>query len=196
MPSPDAPTIAPTKSELQNILKQKYQINKNISRVLTLQECKQLLNLHSVIEDRSLKKLLLAYHHKNSELSKNNATLGRQRVAERKLAQLQQQYLELERRNNHAEAEQQLDREVQRLRAQIDNLTTNNQQLNERVKRLDTDNQQLIKVNHELMQDNKLLKNYVDALRLRLSREFRLILNLENSEIKLALAKLYKSMLG
>ena len=70
------------------------------------------------------------------------------------------------------------------------------EQLSKQAKEIETDNKSLTKVNGELKQDNKRLKNIVDAIRLRLAQEMKGILKYEDSELRQAIAKLFKSTQG
>jgi DNA repair exonuclease SbcCD ATPase subunit len=205
-----SPTASPpslvesTKAEVQEVLKDQYKINKNISQTLTAEECRQLLELLSN-GNTGLEKLLTAYAGKNFDLGKNNAFYGRQRaLAEKKAEELQQEYQELQNQIKAIEAnkdvlvgrKQRLENETSELEQQISELQAENQLLATRVKNLDADQIQLAKVNHELKKDNKRLKNLVDAIRLNLSRNVKGILGKEDGELRKALAKLYKSILG
>ncbi len=65
--------------------------------------------------------------------------------------------------------------------------------VNEQLKK---DNSELIRINHQLKKDNKDLKNLVDAIKLRLAIDVKSLLRYEDSEIRKALVKLFKSTLG
>jgi hypothetical protein len=69
-----------TKAELQNALKERFGINKNISQPLTKEDCQRLLDL--LAREPSAAKLVGSYAEKNSQLGRNNATYGgaRERV--------------------------------------------------------------------------------------------------------------------
>jgi chromosome segregation ATPase len=204
-PAAPPPSLAEsTKAAVQEVLKDKYQINKNISQNLTAEECRQLLVLLSN-GNTGLEKLLTAYAGKNFDLGKNNAFYGRQRAsAEKKVEELQQEYQELQNRIKAIEdkkvvlvgRKQLLENETSELEQQISKLQADNQSLTTKVEKLDADKILLTKVNHELKKDNKQLKNLVDAIRLNLSRNVKGILGKEDGELRKALAKLYKSILG
>jgi regulator of replication initiation timing len=189
--------IKNSKSELQTILKDKYKINKNISEELTADECRQLLSMLSQ-GNVSLEKILAAYADKNSALGKNNALYGRQRSsAEKKAIQLQQEYKELQQNISQlGNRKTAVSSEQQRLVEQVKTLEEQKLQLSSKIKQLDSSNNELVKVNHELKKDNKHLKNLVDSIRLKLSKDLKDILIIDNSEIKKALTKLFQSTLG
>jgi chromosome segregation ATPase len=186
-----------SKNELQTMLKDKYKINKNISGDLTADECRQLVSMLSQ-GNIGLEKLLAAYADKNGSLSKNNAFYGRQRSSsEKKAVQLQQECEELQATISRlGDKKTTLSSEYQQLVQQIETLEGQKFQLSSKVQQLDSSNHELTKVNHELKQDNKRLKNLVDAIRLNLSKSVKGILRSDDSEIKRALAKFYKSLLG
>jgi septal ring factor EnvC (AmiA/AmiB activator) len=201
---PSSTLVDYSKSELQTILKNKYKINKNISGDLTEDECRQVLSIlargHIGFE-----KLLSTYADKNGNLSKNNAFYGRQRsVAEKKSTQLQQECDELQKtiaemehkKSQLSDRKTILSLEHQNLEKQVRKLEAENLQFSSQISQLDSANHKLAKVNHELKQDNKRLKNLVDAIRLNLSKSIKGILGNDENEIKMALAKLYKSLLG
>jgi hypothetical protein len=70
------------------------------------------------------------------------------------------------------------------------------EQLSQQVKDLETNSRLLTKVNDELKQDNKRLKNIVDAIRLRIAQDMKGILKYEDSELRQAIMKLFKSTQG
>lgn len=194
---PSSTLIDASKNELQTMLKDKYKINKNISGDLTADECWQLANMLSQ-GNIGLEKLLASYSGKNGSLSKNNAFYGRQRSsAEKKAVQLQKECEELQITiSKLGDLKIALSSEYQQLMEQIKTLEGQKIQLSSKVDHLDSSNHELTKVNHELKQDNKRLKNLVDAIRLNLSRSVKGILSSDDSEIKKALARFYKSLLG
>lgn len=65
--------------------------------------------------------------------------------------------------------------------------------LNQQLKK---DKTELSQVNEELKKDNKDLKNILDAIKLRLAIDLKNLLRYEDSEIRKALIKWYKSTLG
>ncbi len=83
----------------------------------------------------------------------------------------------------------QLQQQVQQHKDRADGLA-------KQVEELNTNNQLFIKVNAELKQDNKYLKNLVDAIRLQIVKETRGLLNYQDSELRQAVMKLYKLTRG
>lgn len=83
--------------------------------------------------------------------------------------------------------------ELSRVKEQIEKDKAELSKVNEK---LEEDKIELSKVNEELKKDNKDLKNYVDAIKLRLAIDVNNFLRLEDSEIRKALIKWYKSILG
>jgi regulator of replication initiation timing len=75
-------------------------------------------------------------------------------------------------------------------------LQARSQNLEGQVKHLSSEKKELVQANHELQKDNKRLKNIVDAIRLKFSKDVNQLLQYEDSEIRKALVKLYKSTLG
>ncbi len=197
MAMPPHPMINASKNDIQTMLKEKHNINKNISEDLTEDECRQLVSMLSQ-GNLGLEKLLASYAEKNGTLGKNNAFYGRQRSsAEKKAIQLQQECDELQITIAQlGDRKANLSSEHQELVQQIETLEGQNFQLSAKVKNLNSSNHELTEVNHELKKDNKRLKNLVDAIRLNLSKNFKSILGSDDSEIRKALAKLYKSLLG
>jgi chromosome segregation ATPase len=238
-----------SKDELQNLLKNRYGINKNISQALTLVECQRLLTLLDA--EPSAIKLVESFIGKNAWLGNNNRQLGHKRGrAEDRLEKVQAEYttlkasiqeietsnqgliarkqqleqeaaqrmqqleqskarlaqqqrqLEQEARSlaqSKTQLEQQklrLEKESQVLEAEVKALTDRSSRLEGQVTALSSANQELKEVNHELKKDNKRLKNIVDAIRLKFSQEAQQMLKTEDSEIRKAIVRLYKSMLG
>jgi DNA repair exonuclease SbcCD ATPase subunit len=201
--SPPSPTKS-SKAALQIALVDKYKINKNISKDLTGEECRQLLELLAK-GSIGLEKLLTAYAEKNDELGKNNRALGcGRKAAENKANKLQQEYQELQSKieqikkdkANPVNLKQQTEKERRALEEQISGLTSENQQLADTVKEIDTEKEKLIAHNDELKKDNKRLKNLVDAIRLTLSLDVKDLLKKEDGELRKSIAKLYNSILG
>ena len=64
------------------------------------------------------------------------------------------------------------------------------------VKELEVDNRSLIKVNAELKKDNKSLKNIVDSIRLQIAKDMKGILKNQDSDLRQAILKLFKSTQG
>lgn len=193
----------PTKSALQDTLKAKYGINKNITQSLSAVECEELLTL--LQSQPSAIKLVESFINKNEELSRNNRNFGKQRSqAQQKLQSLQveheqlaQTIQELEDSNiSLTEHRKRLVQEQQALEAQIQQLDDNNKSLSSKVQNLTTQNDELIDANEQLKKDNKDLKNIVDQIRLRLARDTRMLLEYEDSEIRKALIRLFRWTLG
>jgi chromosome segregation ATPase len=185
-----------TKDELQEALKAKFGINKNISQPLSRADCEQLFNL--LEREPSASKLVTAFAQKNGDLAVNNRTLGQRRsIAERRYEKLTVEYQELEAAVQNLEQsttvleqrKRQLEAEQQRLQADVQSLAATNQRLDQKVEELSTANDQLKK-------DNKDLKNIVDAIRLRLARDTQELLRYEDSEIRRALIRLFRWTLG
>lgn len=192
-----------SKSDLQNALKEKYGINKNISQSLSAEDCEKLLFfLH---DQPSAVKLVQSFISKNSELSNNNRYYGQERgKAERRLAGLQTEYQQLE--NSISDLEKineelgnrkgSLTNEQQELESEIQRLSSDNQSLSQKVQILTTQNDELVDANEKLKKDNKDLKNIVDQIKLRLTRDTKMLLQYEDSEIRKALIRLFRWTLG
>jgi uncharacterized protein (DUF3084 family) len=199
----DTSTTDNSKADLQTALKNRYGINKNISQVLTQSECQHLLTL--LDSDSKAVKLIESLVDKNSDLGNRNRQFGREREqAKQRLAQakaeydtLQAEIAQIEDSNQTlGQRKRQLEQETTTLQAQVDRLTARSQQLEGQVKTLNSENRELVNVNDELKQDNRRLKNLLDAIRLKFSQEMRQVLKTEDSEIRKAIVKLYKSILG
>lgn len=159
-----------SKSELQNVLKEKYGINKNISQPLSVDECERLVFL--LEREPSASRLIESFAEKNASLGHNNRDLGgRRNRAESKLEALKEQ-LESALPSNR---EKQLEQEKKELEAKIWGLTSQNQEL--------------LKVNDDLKKDNKALKTYVDAIRLNLLTGVKQFMPLSDSEFRKAILK-------
>ncbi|MDM9379822.1 hypothetical protein QUB80_03810 [Chlorogloeopsis sp. ULAP01] len=192
-----------SKDELQNSLKEKYGINKNISQSLAKEECERLLDVLN--HEPSTVKLIESFAQKNSNLGKNNAYFSRMRSqAEKKLESLQKEHQDLEKsiktlEDSKQELEnkkKQLENERIELEADIKSLSLENNSLASKVQNLTSQNDELIDANEQLKKDNKDLKNIVDQIRLRLARDTKLLLKYEDSEIKKALIRLFSWTLG
>jgi hypothetical protein len=83
--------------------------------------------------------------------------------------------------------------ELSRVKEQIEKDKAELSKVNEKLKK---DKAELSKVNEELKKDNKDLKNYIDAIKLSIAIDVKNLLRLEDSEIRKALIKWYKSILG
>jgi chromosome segregation ATPase len=91
---------------------------------------------------------------------------------------------------------QNLTQETAQLEAEIKALTARSQALEVQVGQLKSEKQELVVVNDDLKKDNKRLKNIVDMIRLKFSKDVDQLLRYEDSEIRKALIKMYKSTLG
>jgi uncharacterized coiled-coil DUF342 family protein len=90
----------------------------------------------------------------------------------------------------------QLEADRQALSTEIDQITTQNKTLTEKVGKLNVLTDELTDANDQLKKENKALKNLVDAIRLRLAKDVKQLLNYDDSEIRKALVKVFKSTLG
>ena len=192
-----------SKSELQSQLKALHNINKNISDSLSRDECADLIEQLSL--GTSLNKLVEAYAEKNAALGKNNATIGGDRSrAKKKLETLQAEYAALEASIDTLEStnqaltsrKQQLETDRLILSAEVERITVENTALETQVTNLNLFADKLTDVNDELKKENKTLKNLIDAIRLQLARDVKNLLRYEDSEIRKALVKVFKSTLG
>jgi len=199
-----------SKNEFQNALKEKFGINKNISQLLSKEECEKLLAL--LYSEPSAAKLVEFYADKNSSLGRNNANFAKARnQAERKFEALQVEYLQLEksivsieeanttleRRKELLEEEQRkLEAEVQSLYFKNQSLSSNIQTLTTKNDELNVKNDELIVANTQLKKENKDLKNIVDQIKLRLARDTKELLQYEDSEIRKAVIRLFRWTLG
>ena len=193
----------PSKNQLQDLLKEKYNINKNITQSLSPEDCEQLLLL--LKNYPTAERLVEAFIGKNNELSQNNRYYGQQRSqAEKKLKRLQAEHQQLQKSIEELEQangslgdrKQVLSAEQAALQQQIEKLTAQNQSLSSKVQTLTTHNDELVEANTQLKKDNKELKNVVDQIRLRLARDTKLLLQYEDSEIRKALIRLFSWTLG
>lgn len=192
-----------SKSELQTILKEKYGINENISQDLNREECERLLALLG--KDQSVVKLVGSFSQKNSSLWQNNANYGRMRSrAENKLESLKAEYRELEQSIETLEISKTeletrkrlLEQEREMLEAEARKLGSENAALASKVGVLTSRNDELFDANEQLKKDNKDLKNIVDAIKFRLARDTKTLLQYEDNEIRKALIRLFRWTLG
>ncbi len=192
-----------TKDELQNALKEKFSINKNISQPLSKEECERLLDL--LYNEPSATKLVSSYADKNSSLGRNNATYGRARSqAEHKFEVLQAEHLKLEKSIEFIEQaktilenkKRLLEEEQKKLEAEVQGLSSKNKSLASKVQTLTTQNDELTVANTQLKKDNKDLKNIVDQIKLRLAKDTKMLLQYEDSEIRKAVIRLFRWTLG
>lgn len=192
-----------SKTDLQDILKDQYGINKNITQSLSQDECDQLLELLN--NTSSVDKLVAAFVQKNNELSVNNRTFGQQRSnAQKRLERLVKDYQKLEdaiakqeeKNKSLAQQERKLGEEEAELQQKINELNQKNQSLALKVQTLTTRNDELVGVNDQLKRENKDLKNIVDQIRLRLARDVDELLRYEDSELRKAMIRLFRWTLG
>ncbi|MEE3718220.1 hypothetical protein V2H45_15890 [Tumidithrix elongata RA019] len=71
-----------------------------------------------------------------------------------------------------------------------------NKELEIKAKTLVSANKELIEVNDQLKKDNKDLKNIVDRIKLQIALDVKKLMHYEDSEIRKALAKWFKSIQG
>ncbi|MBD1862486.1 MULTISPECIES: hypothetical protein [Trichocoleus] len=192
-----------SKDELQSNLKEKFDINKNISQALTKEECERLFEL--LCNEPTAVKLVGSYAEKNSSLGHNNASYARARnQVQRKFEVLQAEHLQLEKSIESIEAAKAtlenkkriLEEEQKQLEAEVQGLSLTNQSLNFDVQTLTNQNDELIVANTQLKKENKDLKNIVDQIRLRLARDTKMLLQYEDSEVKKAVIRLFRWTLG
>ncbi|MCU0565374.1 MAG: hypothetical protein MUF49_02110 [Oculatellaceae cyanobacterium Prado106] len=178
-----------SKGELQNLLKEQYGVNKNISQDLTAEEC---LNLLQVLgQEPSAVKLVEAFSQKNASLGYKNSFFSRMRNnAEKKLEATKAEYRQLEASIQDIEASKQA------LMARKEQLEQETASLASEVKTLSDRNTELVNVNDQLKKDNKQLKNIVDAIRLRLAHDTNELLKYEDNELQKALIRLFRWTLG
>ncbi|WP_138500048.1 hypothetical protein [Nostoc sp. PA-18-2419] len=78
----------------------------------------------------------------------------------------------------------------------IKSLTDTNRVLEMKMNKITAQNKELIQVNEQLKKDNKVLKNLIDEIRLKLAINTKKLLQYEDSEIRQALIIMFKSTLG
>jgi predicted nucleic acid-binding Zn-ribbon protein len=193
------------KAELQNILKERYGINKNISKPLSVVECQQLITLLS--SETGVAKVIESFIDKNEELANTSRKLGKRNVKLAKEIEVEQEKatvlqnelklarMELQNRQggvspipNPSEASS--------IDNQVPILTDRLKMLEREMNTLASDNKKLVEVNDELKKDNNEMKNIVDAIRLRFSLEVEQVLKSDNNGIRKAIIQMYKSVLG
>ena len=193
----------PSKAELQAILKDEYDINKNITQSLSLEDCERWL--HFLRQDASAKKLVDAFVRKNEELSKNNRQFGqRRRQAEDHAAKLKAQNEKLQKSIAVQESSHELletsklppNQDYQDLKRDMEKLHMENQRLSQQLQGLTARNDELTEANSILKKDNKELKNVVDQIRLQLAKNTKELLQYEDSEIRKALVRVFRWTLG
>ena len=193
----------PSKKDLQNTLKEKYGVNKNITQPLSTEDCEQLLLL--LHDQPSAVRLVESFITKNVDLGNRNRQFGQERSsAQKKLSALQAEYQQLEKSISALEATNRklgdrrgkLSQEQTELEAEVEKLSSQNQFLSKKVQTLTTHNDELVDANEKLKKDNKDLKNIVDQIRLRLARDTKMLLEYEDSEIRKALIRLFRWTLG
>jgi regulator of replication initiation timing len=200
------------KAELQDILKERYGINKNISQPLSPLECQQLITLLS--SETGVAKVVESFIDKNKELTTKNQQLGKRVVKAEKGVAVEKGKVEFEQeRVEVLKNELKLARmELQNRQGGVNPIQDSSQEssiengvpmLTERLKMLEremtvltSDNKKLVEVNDDLKKDNNEMKNIVDAIRLRFSLEVEQVLKSDNSGIRRAITQMYKSVLG
>jgi chromosome segregation ATPase len=192
-----------TKDELQNILKEKYGVNKNISQALDRAQCERLLSL--LEQEPSAAKLVESFTQKNSSLGRNNAYYSRMRnQAENKLENLKTEYQELEASIKSLEESKLslehkktiLEQEQERLETEIQSLSSRNITLDNQVKTLSTHNTELLGANETLKKDNRRLKMLIDQIKLRLAQDTKELLQYEDNQLRKAIIRLFRWTLG
>ena len=164
-----------SKKELQDLLKDQYGINKNISNAFNLQQCEQLIEL--LEKEQTVRLLTESFANKNGELRNNNRRYGQERSrAENKLNSLQANYQELEKSiqslelaNQNLEGKKQnLETEKQELEAEIQSLSVNNRdKLAAEKKKLEAEREKLEKNIQALSLNNQELNKKVEKLNTR-----------------------------
>lgn len=192
-----------SKDEIQNSLKEKFSINKNISASLSKEECERIFELLKY--ETIVAKLIESYVDKNSKLAGNNSAYGRSvSKAKSQLEYLEKEYDSLknyiesieEAKITLEEKKKLLEAEKNNLEGEVKFLTSNNEALTFNVKTLTEQNHELTGANERLKKDNKDLKNLVDQIKLRLARDTKELLKYENSELKKAVIRLFAWTLG
>jgi regulator of replication initiation timing len=193
------------KAELQNILKERYGINKNISQPLSSLECQQLITLLS--SETGVAKVVESFIDKNKELTTKNQQLGKRVVKAEKEVDFEQERvevlknelklarMELQNRQGGVNPIQDLSQESS-IENGVPMLTERLKMLEREMTVLTSDNKKLVEVNDDLKKDNNEMKNIVDAIRLRFSLEVEQVLKSDNSGIRRAITQMYKSVLG
>ncbi len=182
----------------QSLLKEKYGINKNVSNVLSRAELEALWQ--KLEHESEFHKLIQSLIRKNQELANNNKQLGGARWrAERSLSQLQGNYKTL--KVSYRDLEQQLTAMDAQTPSsappqELGPLLKTNQALTQKLEKLESTNQDLKAVNDELKKDNKDLKTIVDKVRLDLARRTRELLTYEDHELRKAMVRMFKGILG
>jgi hypothetical protein len=193
------------KAELQNILKERYGINKNISQPLSALECQQLIRLLS--SETGVAKVVESFIDKNKELVTKNQQLGKRNVklvekveVEQEKATVLQNELKLARMElqNRQGGVSSIPNpsEESGIDNQVPVLTDRLKMLEREMNTLASDNKKLVEVNDDLKKDNNEMKNIVDAIRLRFSLEVEQVLESDNNGIRKAITQMYRSVLG
>jgi len=193
-----------SKDELQNTLKEKYGINKNISQPLSKEECERLLYIFSI--EPGAVELAESFVQKNETLGKDNRLYGQKRSqAEKRLASLQVEHRELQESiktlelSNPAleDRKRQLEQERAKLEADINNLSAQNNSLELKIRKLSSEKDELVGVNDQLKKDNKDLKNIIDKIRLEVVVQLKNALKAGDIlEIKKTIAKIVRWIAG
>ncbi|UKO96663.1 hypothetical protein [Nostoc sp. UHCC 0870] len=79
---------------------------------------------------------------------------------------------------------------------EVQNLLDTNKVLETKLKNANIQNSELVQANKQLQNDNKVLKNLIDEIKLKLAINTKQLLQYEDSEIRKALIHMFKSTLG
>jgi uncharacterized protein (DUF3084 family) len=192
-----------SKSDFQQVLKERYGVNKNINGAIAKEDYEFILDI--LQHQPSMVRLIEVFLAKNNELGKSNRLFGGQRYrAEEKFSRLQEEHQQLEKAivdlkqstTHLSDLKAQLKKEHQNLEGQVQTLLTRNQTLTTKVQTLSDQTEELSVANTQLKKDNKDLKNLVDQIRLRLAQDTKKLLQYEDSEIRKALIRLFRQTLG
>jgi hypothetical protein len=125
----------------------------------------------------------------------------REQAAQKGMVTRKTNQIELLKQQYQADIKQR-DLQILRLKEQLsgadspDQNNIQNQHLLAQVKGLEVNNLSLTKVNAELKKDNKSLKNIVDSIRLQIAKDMKGILKYQDSDLRQAILKLFKSTQG
>ncbi len=146
----------------------------------------EVINLNTNPDELTIRRAISPFA--GSELNK------RQRLQAAQKAMVTKKAKEIERKDeeyaakiNQCEKDQKQEREKHE--AGIQSLSSKNDTLEAKVKTLTS-------INDQLKKDNKDLKNIVDAIKLKLAMDMKKLLQYEDSQIRKAAIKLFKSTLG
>ncbi|MDZ8184039.1 MAG: hypothetical protein RMX96_04150 [Nostoc sp. ChiSLP02] len=103
---------------------------------------------------------------------------------------------EIQKNNQEYAAKIEQLKKSQKYETEIQNLSDTNKLLEMKLKTINTQNNELTQANEQLKKDNKLLKNLIDEIKLKLAMNTKKLLQYEDSEIRQALIMMFKSTLG